>query len=221
MGRPKTFVWSKVGPEAGLTLDQILSWKELQRLLSNGIFFWGVGSLPSAQKQHSFLRAVRKPQLLFTEQISKATDENINPASTVLWTHYRDRGGNEVALPRFAAVTSKEGRSRHGAIVARSVEPLALRDRLNFELGDFGNFEGKPNVAFQQSVAIIQKKENGNPRRIYDRGFWVDLVSPYFDELTRSRTLTRAEVRQISASMTETKLSKQRFKQLIDDLKRG
>ena len=54
MAWPKVFCWSKIGPEAGLTLDQIIRWKELQRSLSGGIFFWGVGGTPSQEKQSAF-----------------------------------------------------------------------------------------------------------------------------------------------------------------------
>jgi len=117
MAWPNRFCWSKVGPEAGLTLDQILRWKEFQRSLSDGLFFWGVGGIPNRNKQGTFISSTATPRVLFCEQLAEAKQEYKRPASTLFWTHYLDDKEEEVALPRYAAVTSKGDASTHFAIV--------------------------------------------------------------------------------------------------------
>ena len=177
---PRAFCFSKIGPEAGLTLEQILRWKEFQRTASDGVFYWGVGSAPSREKQIAFGKLVRKPRVLFCEQLSEARQEIRNPSSTLLWTHYLDEQGTEVELPPFATVTSKGGASNHHAIVCRSNRPIRLRENVNFDVGLFGNFQGNPNIANQQKAPIVEINKSGSSRILYRRGFGADLAKPVF-----------------------------------------
>lgn len=39
---PEVFCWSKMGPESGETLDQILRRKEIERVANGGFFAWGL-----------------------------------------------------------------------------------------------------------------------------------------------------------------------------------
>src|SRR6266704_209411 len=174
MNWPAAFCWSKIGPEAGFTLDQIIRWKELQRSLSAGRFFWGVGGIPGREKQDAFIRTVDGPKVLFCEQLGEAKAEYKNPSATFLWTHYMDRTGHEIELPRFAAVTSKAGASRHYALVCKLEYPISVRTNISFDIGLFGNFQGSPNIANQQPAPIIEENKSGHPKRLYSRGFWAD-----------------------------------------------
>ena len=44
MNIPNYFCWTKIGTEAGETIESILLRKELERISNNGIFLWGVGN---------------------------------------------------------------------------------------------------------------------------------------------------------------------------------
>ncbi len=215
---PNVFCWSKVGPEAGLTLSQIVRWKEFQRTLTGGIFYWGVGGIPGREKQSAFFASTLAPRVLFSEQLSEAQEDYRSPRATVLWTHYIDTSGREAPLPPYAAVTSKAGTSRHYAVVGRLDAPIRITD-ISFDIGLFSNFLGRPNIANQQPAPIVEANPSGKPRTMYRRGFWADLVKPYFVSLTRGRELTSAENSEIRASMSSDRSSINEFKSLIDQLK--
>ncbi len=219
MSWPNQFCWSKVGPEAGLNLDQILRWKEFQRSLSGGQFFWGVGGIPSRPNQDAFIQINRTPRVLFCEQLGKARKDYLLPPTVVLWTHYLNQDGREVALPRYAAVTSKGGASRHFAIVCNLESPLRIVDNINFDIGLFGNFRGSANIAFQQPAPIIEANKNGCPRMLYKRGFWADLSPPYFVTLTRCRELVEREKSKICEMMSSGSVDMDQFKTLIEQIK--
>jgi hypothetical protein len=214
---PNVFCWSKVGPEAGLTLSQIVRWKEFQRALTNGIFYWGVGGIPGREKQSAFFASTQAPRVLFSEQLSEARDDYQNPSSTVLWTHYVDGNGSEAPLPPCAAVTSKAGASRHFAIVGRLDAPIRIAD-VPFDIGLFRNFLGRPNIAYQQPAPIIEVNPSGQPKKLYRRGFWADLAKPCFVSLTRGTELTSAENNEIRALMSSDRTAIDEFKSLIDRL---
>ena len=220
MAWPKIFCWSKIGPEAGLTLDQIIRWKEFQRSLSGGVFVWGVGGIPGREKQNAFLKSVRKPRVLFSEQLGKARPDYENPSSTTLWTHFVDDAGIEVELPRYAAVTSKGGVDKHHAIMCYAQDPIVIQEDIGFDIGLFGNFQGSSNIAFQQPAPIVEVNKLGKPKLLYPRGFWADLARQPFVTLSQGRKLSRKEASQIRDLVSSTRASKRQFKQLIDTLKR-
>lgn len=183
------------------------------------MLYWGVGSAPSREKQIAFGKLVRKPRVLFCEQLCEARQEYRNPSSTLLWTHYLDEQGTEVEFPPFATVTSKGGASNHHAIVCRSNRPIRLRENVNFDVGLFGNFQGNPNIANQQTAPIVEINKSGSSRILYRRGFWADLAKPNFVTLTRNRRLTRKEAEKIRLMMGSSCTAVGQFKQLIRDLK--
>jgi len=219
MSFPEIFCWSKVGPEAGFTLEQIIRWKELQRSLSDGIFFWGIGGVPSREKQEAFIRAVARPKILFSEQIGEARPLFKNPNAVFLWTHYEKQAGREIALPPFSAVMSKAGGPKHYAIVCQANAPISVDITLGFDIGTYGNFLGRPNIAFQQTCPIVQLNKAGHPKCRYDRGFWADLVTPYFVTLSRGRELSRQEFSGIVALINSGTTNIDQFKQFVAKLK--
>ena len=180
----------------------------------------GCGRYPESGKAKCFLKAVRKPRILFSEQIGKARPDYENPETTVLWTRFIDEAGKEAELPRYAAVTSKGGTARHHAIMCYSQAPIVVRDGIKFDIGLFGNFKGSPNIAFQQTTPIVEANGFGNPKKLYSRGFWADLARPPFITLCGGRNLTREENDQIRDFVGSKGTSQKQFKQLIDYLKR-
>jgi hypothetical protein len=216
---PKAFFWSKIGTEAGLSLDQILRWKDLQRQLTDGVFFWGLGQVPQRERAQTFLKQVPEPKVLFCQQLSRPKQQDANPTTTVLWTHYIGPGGRDAELPPYAAVTSKgtPGKRRHAALVCRRREPIRLSDKIDFDPGLFRNFAGAQ-IGDSQISALIEPDANGMARRLYRVGFWAELVSPYFAILTMPRTLNDLEAKTINAAMTE-EMPIEAFKQLIRKLK--
>jgi hypothetical protein len=215
---PRLFCWSKIGPEAGLNLDQIIRWKEFQRSISGGLFFWGIGGTPSRAKQVDFISNAKSPSVLFSEQLGDAKEEYKNPAATLFWTHYLDESGREVSLPRYAAVTSKGGGEKHFAFVCKADAPIKLQN-INFDIGLFGNYLGSQNIAFQQTSPIVQSNPSGRPKKLYRRGFWAGLVSPHFATLSRCRQLAADEVLKLRRMMSLERTTVDEFKALIDELK--
>jgi hypothetical protein len=174
--------------------------------------------VPSLSKQQAFVKAAGSPRILFSEQLGEARADYKAPASTYLWTHYLDSRGQEVALPRYAAITSKGGGTKHFAIVCKRDLPIQP-ETIHFDIGLFGNFGGSENIAFQQTAPIVEPNPNGRPRKLYSKGFWADLVSPYFATLCRHRQLTLDEAEKIRAAMSAHRTTVEQFKQLLDELK--
>ncbi|MER8483153.1 hypothetical protein [Mesorhizobium sp. M1322] len=175
---PKRFGWSKVGGEAGLTVQQILKWKDLQRQLSDGEFFWGVSQRPRPEKIAALLRSARDPQVLFCEQLTMAKPEDREPTQTILWTHFIDSEGSEKELPLFAAVTSRGGpaKSKHVAIRCQSQRPIAFED-ISFDSGMFRNIQGG-RLGSSQITAIIERSPEPFRGTLYPKGFGLECFLP-------------------------------------------
>ncbi|MBB2674524.1 UNVERIFIED_ORG: hypothetical protein GGE44_004102 [Rhizobium esperanzae] len=169
---PHTFLWTRIGPEGGFDLDQILYWKEMQRRLSGGEFWWGIGTAPARHKLDQVL-GQKRPKVLFSVQKTQRHGER---RPRLLWTRYIGESGIEKKLPKYALVTSESspGRTQY-AIRATSLSPIQ-RIKTDFDTGLYRHLRGKSDLG--QTVTAVLERDPvgvaGGP--YYDYGFAADLA---------------------------------------------
>jgi len=124
-GLPEYFCWTRIGPEAGQTIEAIRRRKELERSAGDGLFYWGIGS-SLGDLVENCLQAWGALPILFSAMKSKAKPIDLAPTPPLLWTAYIDATGREVPLPENVVVTSRarlpDGRpkTRHYALICHS-----------------------------------------------------------------------------------------------------
>jgi hypothetical protein len=104
---PPVFLWSRIGPEGGFTLDQIVYWKEVQRLVGDGIFWWGIGNAPAKEKVKAVLQQP-SPTVLFSVQKKQEHGER---RQRILWTTYIDTDGTERKLGEHVYIERIDSRT--------------------------------------------------------------------------------------------------------------
>ena len=160
---PRAFIWTRYGPEAGLSVDEILCLKESARLAGGGIFNWGIGhSVKAAVRKLIEETGDRSPPVVFSP-IRGA------PRAVVRWTRAVGLYGKEVPVPAEQEVTSRaHERERHYALVCRLDTPLVPDPHgPRFSLGDLRNFDsGKP-LGGQQVTAAVRLEGEPNPAGEY------------------------------------------------------
>ncbi|TCS37906.1 hypothetical protein EDC30_103198 [Paucimonas lemoignei] len=120
---PRVFCWTKMGTEAGQSLDTILRRKELERRAGNGVFAWGIGnSLGTSAELARNQSPGREVEVLFTPMKSAPKSVDVTPSSLLLWLAYLGDNGNLVDLPRHMFVTSRGGieKRSHYALLCQS-----------------------------------------------------------------------------------------------------
>lgn len=171
---PQVFVWSRIGPEGGFTLEQIIYWKEMQRSTGNGIFWWGVGNAPAKEKVRAVLQQPR-PIVLFSVQKKQ---EHGDRRQRILWTTYIDTDGTERELGENVHVTSESIPERpQKAIVAKSQNPIRIESGIGFDLGLVRHYGGKKRIG-QSVTSVLEKDPKGSPTgELYDQGFKCTLIN--------------------------------------------
>jgi hypothetical protein len=119
---PDAFCWHRYGPEGGMTVEQILRTKELQRQQGGNTFMWGVGQPITKKAIEKLLSTVRpdRPEVLFSPGQPKKYRVKWTRATEVLT-------GEPYDFPEGAEVISESDRPKpcHYALVCRSERPLA------------------------------------------------------------------------------------------------
>lgn len=124
---PEVFCWTKMGAEAGQSLDVILRRKELERRSGNGIFAWGIGNslgaAPDLARQQSPDGEV---DVLFTPMKSAAKQIDAAPSQVLLWLGFLDPNGRIADLPHHILVTSRGGSEKRGhyALICHSTDEI-------------------------------------------------------------------------------------------------
>jgi hypothetical protein len=193
---PDRLVWSKTGFEAGLSLDQIIRWKELQRQAGKGSFYWGVGNKPSDANLSLLSQYSPSIPILFSKQKNQSASPNERPID--LWTHFIN-GKQERPLPDGVAITSaamKSGKPKpcHYALVCHSDDRLEIRRGIGFDVGEYRNLTGGTPIGNSQVTSAIERRPAGMHCRLYNEGFWATLRKPYAVKLTQPIRLTGAQV---------------------------
>lgn len=200
MSLPPAFCWSRVGTEAGQSLDTILRRKECERLANGGLFFWGVGNAigPSLRE---LVKQCRAPEVIFTPIKSAPRQKDVRPKEVVRWTRAVGLDGRTFELPPGAVITSRFDRASpkpaHYALVC--VSEVAL-DHVPEEPGSLEHDEvenlltGRP-VGASQVTAVVRRKPCANRvrKRTYRVSLRARLAPPFFLRLTVPATLAGEE----------------------------
>lgn len=120
---PDIFCWTKMGTEAGQTLDAIIRRKELERRAGNGVFAWGIGnSLGTSVDLARQMSPGGNVDVLFTPMKSAPKQTDVAPSQTFLWLSYIECDGRIAALPEHLLITSRGGVSKktHYALLCHS-----------------------------------------------------------------------------------------------------
>ncbi|MCP1292975.1 MULTISPECIES: hypothetical protein [Chromobacterium] len=120
---PDIFCWTKMGAEAGQTLDAIIRRKELERLAGNGVFAWGIGnSLGTSVDLARQMSPSGRVDVLFTPMKSPPKQIDASPSQTFLWLYYIESDGRIASLPGHLLITSRGGEHKkaHYALLCHS-----------------------------------------------------------------------------------------------------
>ena len=199
---PDKFVWTKMGFDAGETLENIVRRKELERRSGEGafenVFWWGVGESRGEAIRKHLVDEVENPEILFSKMLSDSQQRDKKDGLSLIWRSYLDNEGNERPIPDHVIVHSRLTGS-HRAIVCRSRRPLKLSRGNPFYKSELLNLKkdgtvgGVPGDSQTTSVVCYSQNSKGRIERQYHDDLRADLVDPYFVELACPRCLTETE----------------------------
>jgi hypothetical protein len=183
---PECFCWTRFGPEAGQSVEQILARKEQERVANGGVFFWGIGNAlgPSMVE---LLRRTESPEVIFSPIRTAPRPQDASPSSVVAWTAAETLSGDRYQLPRQCLITSRfdpeNPRSRHYALVCRrtsSVKQESERERIEFS--QLKNLLTGRAVGASQVTAVVRVDTNARTATVnsYEVAFRAELAAPYF-----------------------------------------
>lgn len=163
VGLPDIFCWTKMGTEAGQTLDAILQRKELERKVGNGVFAWGIGnslgSSPDAARRATFGAGV---DILFSPMKSAPKAIDCAPSTLVLWLGYHSKSDGLVDLPDHMLITSRsnsasgtEKRTHYALLCERHEEIKAESSALIIDAGCARNLVSLNPLGASQVTAMV------------------------------------------------------------------
>lgn len=201
---PKAFCWTRFGTEAGMTIEEILRRKEMERIASGGMFVWGIGN--SLGKAIDELRARDpEPNALFSEIAGKAAPHDVWPDAVVAWRSFRDGSGASTTLPRGVLVVSRASNSSGGVkrcygLFCSTSSPLAIESHAEIEIGSLRNLTGANFVGDSQTTAVVEQDAGGTSRRRYHVSLIARLVEPYYAEMLDPIPVSAAHLARIHES---------------------
>jgi hypothetical protein len=185
---PSVFCWTKMGAEAGQSLDAILSRKEAERELGGGVFFWGIGT-PLGQRIWGFIDSGAQPFVLFSPMKAKPRQIDLRPEKVFIWTTYVDRWGVKHAMPDHVLVTSRglakgQIKGQHYALVCRKNNSLRSGAWPSVDWARLKNYNEDSKLGFSQVTAVVEcKNSEASTGRNYEVLFGAELVVPYYVKL--------------------------------------
>lgn len=199
---PKTFCWTKIGPEAGEDVATIRLRKEWERQLGDGHFYWGVGqslgdSPYYADVGHGRLRIV------FSPMASKAKTIDSAPAGVLLWNAWIDDAGNPQPLPQHCFITSRSllpsgrAKDRHYALVCASDRELSAETGCWISPAQLRNVGSDTSLGASQVTAIVRVADStpsGETASRYPVSFVADLKPPYVLRLGQPTLLSEQDL---------------------------
>ena len=215
---PRTFCWTRMGAEAGQTLDSIIYRKELERASDNGIFIWGIGN-SLGDRIWKFVDNIKRPKVLFSEIKSKAKVIDANPDKIYQWTYYRDRYGNCKKLPRHSLVLSRAYsksaiKSKHYALVCFKNKKITGEKWQKINFANLKNiYSEKKKLGYSQVTAIVEPNGNELKNSLnYDVVFSAELKEPYFITLLNPLEVPKEEIKILDALLESKGLSQSDWK---------
>jgi hypothetical protein len=161
---PPVFCWSKMGTEAGQSLDAILHRKELERRAGGGVFAWGIGnSLGVSVKLAQEEVQNRGVDVLFTPMKSAAKRIDVAPSQVLLWLSYLAEDGEQTPLPSHMVVTSRGnlaqtgGKRSHYALICNGQHDItAPTARAVIDSNRARNFASLNPLGASQVTAVVR-----------------------------------------------------------------
>lgn len=182
---PATFCWTRIGSEAGQSLEDILRRKELERRASGGRFLWGIGSAVTAAVRR-LADAEEAPEVLFSPMRSAPAAIDVAPTSLVAWTAFLDENGTARPLPSGSIVTSRgesvtgAQKRQHYALFCESRTPLTNRHDLVVAFERLRNAASLRAVGASQVTAVVSLSEpSARATRPYRVALRARLFAPY------------------------------------------
>src|SRR5438477_6594461 len=176
-----TFVWTKMGVEAGERLEAIIARKEAERQAGKGEFWWGIGSSLGPAVHERAKQSGGTLPVVFSAMRARPKSGDAAPAQVWRWTAYEGGDGRVHNIPSYAKVTSKgaDAKDRHYALVCQSDMPLALRtEGRRFDAKSCRTLAGKlPGPS--QVTALLEGDPRGHQRGDYEICFRATLVEPW------------------------------------------
>jgi hypothetical protein len=182
---PTLFCWTKMGDEAGQGLGGIIARKDTERVMGNGIFFWGIGT-PLGQRLWAFIKAIENPIVLFSPMKAKPKLIDVRPDRIFAWTAYVDRHGVKHSMPRHALVTSRgttggKVKSSHYALVCHKRTSFSSETWPSVNWSSLRNYDSGSKLGFSQVTTIVESKNNITIKEAnYEILFGADLVEPFY-----------------------------------------
>lgn len=214
---PSRFCWSKIGVEAGETLEAIVERKEQERQRNGGVFLWGVGN-GLGPSIGALLRKEKYPEVLFSPIKSAARAVDTNPAGTILWRGAETIDGFSWELPAGSVVTSRDNsRGYHFALVCASRKPLKLLSgRDHVDANTVRNLRTGGALGHSQVTSIVERVgTQAKSDALYPVVMRVNLVAPYFVRLVDGVPVPRA----LATKLRSEKLSAAEKMNLLGRLK--
>ncbi len=181
------FVWTKIGPEAGETLEAIVARKERERQDCNGVFWWGIGNSLGQNVVAAARANGGALPVIFTRMRTPPKKIDVAPAQTWRWLAWEDERGDRHEIPPCTLITSRAptGNRRHYALVCRSETPLNIGDgSRRFDHTRCRTLAGKAPGA-SRVTALVDGSVDGQSSGLYEICFSATLVEPWFVRLAR------------------------------------
>lgn len=189
---PPVFCWSKMGAEAGQSLDDILRRKDLERQCGSGVFAWGIGN-PIGHAIH-YARAqtpVDELFALFTPMKSPPKRIDIAPSQIVVWTSYFTSRDSTAVLPAHMLITSRgsagsggEKRAHYALFCQSDASLLDQKDLGAIDPRAVCNFVSSNPVGSSQVTSVVRHDVRLATEPTYPVRFRARLTQEGFVRLT-------------------------------------
>ena len=184
--------WSRMQAESGQDLASIVRRKETERRVGEGVFLWGVGN-PPGRLPAGLALAGTELEVVFSVMKTRPKAIDTAPATVLAWRRYVGADGSERSLPAHCLVTSRgtmggASKTRHYALICRSVAPLCLGDLGPFDPEAYRNVSGNgAPIGASQVTALLRSvgprcagagTYRVNLRATLTQDLWVRLCDP-------------------------------------------
>lgn len=203
---PPTFCWTKMGVESGEGLDAIIRRKEWERILGEGLFFWGIGQSLGDNARNAAQSIPEEMKVLFSPMLSKAKAIDVTPGDVFIWNSWVDEKGVNRPLPKNVLLTSRadlpSGRrkSSHYALVCKSSHALSNKTDLEVTSGRLRNYSSDKRLGASQVTAVVRHVDgvaDCDAAKKYSVSFVATMEAPYSVQLADPEVLRPSDVREI------------------------
>lgn len=191
---PPVFCWTKMGVEAGQSLEAILRRKELERRAGGGVFAWGIGnSLGETTKLAQQEMPHNTVDVLFTQMRSAPKHIDAEPSKILLWLGYLNEDGGQTRLPNHMVVTSRGnlahagGKRSHYALICDGPHDITIPTNVGvIDANRARNFASLNPLGASQVTAIVRYQSDLEelPEKPYPVTFRAKLHGAGFVRLT-------------------------------------